>query len=57
MKITPTTAPILPVAIVSAPSPAPTVLSSITSNGAGKAPLRNNTAKSFAPCNVKPPDI
>ena len=54
---TPTTEPILPVAIVSAPSPAPTVLSSITSNGAGKAPERKRTAKSFALCNVKFPEI
>ena len=46
-----------PALIESAPRPAPTVRSSITSNGAGKAPERNNKAKSFADLTSKLPVI
>ena len=48
---------ITPALIESAPNPAPTVLSSKTSKGAGKAPERNNKAKSLADFTVKLPVI
>ena len=47
-KIIPIIEAILPAAIESAPNPGPTDLSSTISNGAGKAPALNKTAKSVA---------
>ena len=44
----PIIAAILPAATLSAPSPGPTVRSSRMLSGAGRAPARSSTAKSFA---------
>lgn len=47
----------MPSRIESEPKPAPTVLSSRTSNGAGKAPERSSKARSLADLTVKLPLI
>ena len=56
-RITPTTPASLPAAMESAPSPAPTVRSSITVSGAGSAPARSSSARSRASATVKVPEM
>ena len=53
----PTISDLTPASIESCPKSGPTVLSSTTDNGAGRAPDRSNKARSVAVWNVKLPEI